>query len=94
MDSSLFDIAEFYLYTFVSTSNALKAEKVLKDQQADFLMIPTLREISSSCGLSIKFRPEHVEDYRLLLQENKVVVEKIYHVNKVQKKYRIEEYKA
>ncbi|HZK87363.1 MAG TPA: DUF3343 domain-containing protein [Syntrophomonas sp.] len=94
MDSSLFDLAEFYLYTFVSTSNALKAESVLKNEQADFITIPTLREISSSCGLSIKIRPEHIEEYRLLLQDNKVAVEKIYHVNKVQKKYRVEEYKA
>jgi len=92
MDNSLLNLKEFCLFTFVSTSNALKAEGVLKKEQADFIVIPTLREISSSCGLSIKVRPDQVEAYKQLLVENNVAVEKIFHASKEQNKYLIKEY--
>lgn len=80
MSNNIFSIKEFYLFTFVSTSHALKAEKILKKQSTEFIMIPTLREISSSCGLSIKIAPEYLEEYRAVLHDNNVTVEQIYHV--------------
>lgn len=82
MSTNVFSLKEFSLFTFVSTSHALKAEKILKKYNAEFIMIPTLREISSSCGLSIKIAPEYLEQYRMVLQENNVTVEQIYHVQK------------
>jgi hypothetical protein len=92
LDNSLLNLKEFCLITFVSTSNALKAETVLKNEQADFLITPTLREISYSCGLSIKVRPENTETYRQLLITNNVAIEKVYQVSKAQNKYLITEY--
>jgi len=92
MDNSLLNVKEFCLFTFISTSNALKAEGVLKKEPADFIIIPTLREISSSCGLSIKVRPDNVEAYKQMLIENNVAIEKIFYVSKEQNKYLIKEY--
>ncbi len=45
---------EFYVIAFDSTHYAMKAEKLLKSK-FQIEMIPTPREISASCGLSIKF---------------------------------------
>lgn len=45
----------FYVITFDSTHHAIKTEKHLKDR-FKIEMIPTPREISASCGLSIKFQ--------------------------------------
>jgi transcriptional regulator GlxA family with amidase domain len=92
MDDSLLNLKEFYLFTFFSTSNALKAESVLKEQSFDFIVIPTLREISSSCGLSIKVRPADVEKCRQIFVDNRVKAEKYYHVLKEGKKYLIKEF--
>jgi len=78
----LINIAEYWIITFISTSHALRADKLMKQINADFIMIPTPREISVSCGLSIKVRSENGPGYRDFLLDNRVSIEKIYEVNK------------
>lgn len=82
MSTNVFSIKNYYLFTFVSTSHALKGEKVLKEYGADFVMIPTLREISSSCGLSIKIAPEYLDEYFQVLKNSNIAVEELYQVQK------------
>lgn len=48
---------EFYVISFESTHHAIQTEKRLKSK-FHIETIPTPREISASCGLSIKFSPE------------------------------------
>lgn len=94
MSTNVFSIKDFFLFTFVSTSHALKAESILKNYSAEFIIIPTLREISSSCGLSIKFAPNNLEEYQSELQRNNVAVEGIYHVKKIEGKHVIDKVEA
>lgn len=89
MVSDLFYSDNYCVFTFAATAHALKAEKVLKNQKADFLVIPTLREISTSCGLSVKLSPDNLDRYFTDLINNRVVVEGIYQVAKEGKKNRI-----
>lgn len=45
---------------FHSTYRVLAAEKALKEKAADFLLIPAPRELSSACGLAIRYaKAEH-----------------------------------
>ncbi len=46
---------EYYCLTFDSTHYAIKTEKKIKQHSIKAMMIPTPREISASCGLSLKF---------------------------------------
>lgn len=94
MSTNVFSIKDYYLFTFISTSHALKGEKVLKEYGADFVMIPTLREISSSCGLSIKIAPENLEEYYQELKNNYVAVEELFQVQKQDGKNIISKIKA
>ncbi len=89
MVSDLFCSDSYCVFTFAATAHALKAEKVLKNQKAEFLVIPTLREISTSCGLSVKLSPDNLDRYFTDLVNNRVVVEGIYQVEKEGKKNRI-----
>lgn len=89
MVSDLFYSDSYCVFTFAATAHALKAEKVLKNQKADFLVIPTLREISTSCGLSVKLSPDNLDRYFTDLINNRVAVEGIYQVEKEGKKNRI-----
>ena len=89
MPSNLFYSDSYCVFTFAATSHALKAEKVLKNLEADFLVIPTLREISTSCGLSVKLSPDNLDRYFSDLINNRVVVEGIYQVEKEGKKNRV-----
>lgn len=94
MSKNVFSIKDYFLFTFVSTSHALKGEKVLKKYGADFVMIPTLREISSSCGLSIKIAPEKLDEYFQLLKNNNVAVEDLFQVQKQDGKNKITKIKT
>jgi hypothetical protein len=82
MNQGLLNSKDYCVFTFVSTSQALKAEKVLKENDSEFIIMPTLREISSSCGLSIKITPEHLDEYKKTLEDSQVVIEGIYRINK------------
>lgn len=44
---------DYYLITFSNTHSAIAAQKFLKGK-LDFIVMPTLREISNSCGISLK----------------------------------------
>lgn len=44
---------EYYLITFSSTHAAIATQKYLNGKLS-FQVMPTLREISSSCGISLK----------------------------------------
>ncbi|HWP97524.1 MAG TPA: DUF3343 domain-containing protein [Syntrophomonadaceae bacterium] len=91
MKNGLIELSHFALFTFATTSQALKAEKVLQAIQAEFLVIPTLREISASCGLSIKFRLEDGLQFYDLLLNNKIQIDGIYQVQKNQGSYSLKE---
>ncbi len=82
MNNNLLKSDNYYVFTFSSTSHALKAERVLKALKAEFLVIPTLREISTSCGLSVKISPEKASQYYDDLIKNKVDIDGIYQVEK------------
>ncbi|HNX28976.1 MAG TPA: DUF3343 domain-containing protein [Syntrophomonadaceae bacterium] len=88
----LFNINKYCIITFNSTSHALKAEKVMKQNKREILITPTLREVSSSCGLSLKFKPELLKIIYGELLENNVSVDKIYTVEKIDKKNIIREF--
>jgi len=47
------------LFTFDSTHAAIAAQNLIKDLGA--VMMPTLREISASCGMSLRLRPEDLK---------------------------------
>lgn len=47
-----------YVALFHSIHRVLAAEKLLKEQAVDFLLIPAPGELSSACGLAIRFAPE------------------------------------
>lgn len=50
----------YLLFTFDSTHAAMAASRALKPLGA--VMMPTLREISVSCGISLRLRPEDREE--------------------------------
>lgn len=88
---NLLKLTDYCLFTFQATSHALKAERVLKSADLEFTVIPTLREISTSCGLSIKVRPDNYVETSQILAVNKVPIDGLYKVEKKGPKNSIEE---
>lgn len=50
------------------------------------MVVPTLREISSSCGLSVKFPLQQLGQYLAELADKQVSVEAAYEVQRVGKR--------
>ncbi|MGI6453703.1 MAG: DUF3343 domain-containing protein [Syntrophomonadaceae bacterium] len=75
-------LEDYCIFTFVSTSHALKAEKLMKEIKAAFEIIPTPREVSTSCGVSIKVRPDDFSSYYSLLTENRIKIEGAFRLSK------------
>lgn len=47
-----------YVAIFHSIHRVLKAEKLLKQAGVDFLLIPVPRQLTSDCGLALRFSAE------------------------------------
>lgn len=48
----------YYLFTFRSTHAAIRAQALLSSVR--FIVMPTLRQISASCGISLRVAPEQL----------------------------------
>lgn len=62
---------EYYLISFESTHYAMMLEKILKAKY-EVDLIPTPREITASCGLSLKIKMSIFEDVKKTLKEVKI----------------------
>lgn len=68
----------FYVISFDSTHHAIKAEKLLKEQNLSIKMMPTPREITASCGLSIRFESENLLEVEDIINKEKLAVKGKY----------------
>ncbi len=57
-----------YVAIFHSIHRVLKAEKILKQAKQDFLLIPVPRQLTSDCGLALRFSPEAKDDLLAILK--------------------------
>ncbi len=56
-----------FVAIFHSIHRVLKAEKILKQAEVDFLLIPVPRQLTSDCGLALRFSPETKENLLRIL---------------------------
>lgn len=71
-------MAEHGVVLFHSTAHALRAEKVLQRAGFTVKMIPTPRQLSSDCGMALRFDRADKEPVAVTLQGNKVPVNGIH----------------
>lgn len=64
----------YYTLAFDSTHSAVAAEKYLSGSISVSVM-PTLRKITASCGISLRIEPQDLESLLSLLRQNRQVRE-------------------
>lgn len=67
-----------YILIFNNTYNAMKCESELKKAGVSNIIMPTPTNITQSCGLSIKIKPEDTKNAAKVIQDGKVTVKAIY----------------
>ena len=55
---------EMYIISFNSTHQAIKCDKIFGKNEIDYTVLPTPREITQSCGISIKFSIENIDNIK------------------------------
>jgi hypothetical protein len=56
-----------FIAVFHSIHRVMKAEKILKGAGVPIQLIPAPRQISSDCGLALRYTPEDAEQVKELL---------------------------
>lgn len=69
-----------FLATFLSVSHAVKFEKVLKQAGYYTYSIPVPREISSSCGIAVRFTGESADFIEGFVEIHKLQMDRLYEV--------------
>lgn len=70
------------LVTFKSTNYALQGEQIFKDNRLTFKTIPTPREVSTSCGLSLLFLVGDIEKIKELIEKGHLAIDGLYKYSK------------
>ncbi|KJF25623.1 hypothetical protein TZ02_17685 [Clostridium aceticum] len=79
-----------YVIVFESTHYAIAAEKLLKQKNYQFDTIPTPREITANCGLSIMFN-ENLGHIKKDIEESNIKIKGIYEIKKTAKEKKVTE---
>ena len=62
-----------FVAIFHSIHRVLKAEKILKEAGVAFLLIPVPRQLTSDCGLALRFAPAAKDSLLQILADNGLV---------------------
>lgn len=88
--TNLIRCSEYVVITFGTTTQALKGEQVLKANRANFITIPTPREISASCGIAVKLFTDLKDEYVKMLEAGNITIGGIYSVEEEGKQKHID----
>lgn len=65
-------MSEYGAVLFFTTSAAMRGEKVCQEAGMDVKLIPTPRQLSSDCGIALRFAWADAEEVRRRLEEKRV----------------------
>jgi len=65
-------MTQYGVVIFHTTSGVIRAEKLLLKAGVSIKLIPTPREFSSDCGISVRFEWSNLEKIKQLLEEEQI----------------------
>ena len=77
--------SNYYFTTFKSTHDAIAFYKRITQDGYNAIIMPVPREISASCGLSIRFNTEDLDRLKEFVKEEGLMVESYYLVERENK---------
>lgn len=75
---------EMYIVSFNSTHHAIRLDKTLQEAGIRATTLPTPREITASCGISIRFLYEDIDSIKKVLNENSIEYKGIYKIKRLE----------
>ena len=74
-------MATYSVVLFHSTAHAIRAEKVLEQVGFQIKLIPTPRQLSSDCGLALRFKRQDGGRVAATLEQNRVPTNGIHPID-------------
>lgn len=74
---------EMYIVSFNSTHQAIRTDKLFEELNIKSTTLPTPREITASCGISIRFLYDDLDNVNKVLEDNSIEYKGIYHISKL-----------
>lgn len=68
---------EYYIIVYKNTFDAMNAEKILKEKNFNFRIMPTPTSITQSCGICTRF--ESKDEVNEIINNNIIEFKNIYH---------------
>ena len=75
---------EIYIVSFNSTNHAMRLDKLLIENSVKATTLPTPREITASCGISIRFLYQDIESVKNILIQNNIEYKGIYKITRIE----------
>ncbi|MGL5316011.1 MAG: DUF3343 domain-containing protein [Peptostreptococcaceae bacterium] len=75
---------EMYIVSFNSTHHAIRTDKLFGENSIKSTTLPTPREITASCGISIRFLHNDLDNVNSVLKDNNIEFKGIYHIKKIE----------
>lgn len=75
---------EMYIVAFNSTHHAIRTEKLLSENNIKVTTLPTPREISSSCGISVRFLKDDMEKVESIIESNEILYHGVYKIERLE----------
>ncbi|MGL6105671.1 DUF3343 domain-containing protein [Romboutsia sp.] len=74
---------EMYIVSFNSTHQAIRSDKLFEEINIKATTLPTPREITASCGISIRFLHKDLDNVNKVLKDNSIEYKGIYCISKL-----------
>jgi hypothetical protein len=71
-------MTEYGVILFYTTSSAMRAEKLLKNEGYTVKLIPVPRQFSSDCGIALRFDWQQCEQVRSALDKAHVEIDAVH----------------
>lgn len=75
---------EMYIVSFNSTHHAIRTDKLFGENNIKSTTLPTPREITASCGISIRFLYNDLDNVKSVLKDNNIEFKGIYNIKKIE----------
>ncbi|MGL5711868.1 MAG: DUF3343 domain-containing protein [Paraclostridium sp.] len=75
---------EMYIVAFNSTHHAIRTDKLLNENNMKVTTLPTPREISSSCGISVRFLKEDIDKVTEIIENNEILYHGIFKIERLE----------
>lgn len=75
---------EMYIVAFNSTHHAIRTDKLLNENNIKVTTLPTPREISSSCGISVRFLKDDIDKIEDIIESNEILYNGIFKIERLE----------